>query len=110
MAASVVFDAQPGGKSTMFPRKLRRGTVSLNTYATDGVAVTPALFALNRIDDLRVDSTGGFVFEFLPSTAKVKAYRQKDPAAAGGADIALPEVANGVDLSAALSRFRCEGV
>jgi hypothetical protein len=30
---------------------------------------------------------------------KLKIYRQKDPAAAGGADIPLPEVANAVDLS-----------
>jgi hypothetical protein len=110
MAASVTFDAQPGGKSTMFPRKVRRGTVSLGAYATNGVSVTPALFGLNRIDDIDIQPSGGIVFEWLPATGKVKAYRQKDPAAAGGADIPLPEVANAVDLSAVNARFRAEGV
>jgi hypothetical protein len=47
---------------------------------------------------------GGRVFELTsknaPASSKVKAYQQKDPAAAGGADIALPEVANATDLSA----------
>jgi len=107
---AVVFDAQPGGKSTMFPRKIRRGTFSCGTYATNGAVVTPSLFGLNRIDDIDIQPTGGYVFEWLPATGKVKAYRQKDPAAAGGADIPLPEVANAVDLTAVLSRFRAEGV
>lgn len=108
-ALAVTFDAQPGGRSTMFPRKVRRGTISLGTYASNGVAVTPKNVELIRIDDIDIQPTGGFVFEYLPGTAKIKAYRQKDPAAAGGADIPLPEVANGVDLSAAAARFRAEG-
>ena len=40
------------------------------------------------------------VFSWDKANAKVLAYRQKDPAAAGGADIPLPEVANAVDMSA----------
>jgi hypothetical protein len=106
---AVTFDAQPGGRSTMFPRKVRRGTISLGTYATGGVAVTPTNVGLIRIDDLDVQPSAGYIFEYLPATGKVKAYRQKDPAAAGGADIALPEVANAVDLSAVTARFRAEG-
>lgn len=110
MAASVTFDAQPGGKSTMFPRKIRRGTLTLGAYATNGVAVTPTLFGLTRIDDIDIQPAGGFVFEWLPATGKVKAYDQKDPAAAGGADIPLPEVGNAVSLAAINARFRAEGI
>lgn len=110
MPLVVAFDAQPGGRSTMFPRKVRRGTVALGSYATNGVAITARNVELNRIDDLDVQPTGGYVFEYLPSTGKIKAYRQKNPADAGGADIPLPEVANAVDLSAIASRFRAEGV
>ena len=106
---AVTFDAQPGGRSTMFPRKVRRGTISLGTYATNGVAVTPKNLELVRIDDIDIQPSGGYVFEWLPSTGKVKAYRQKDPGAAGGADIPLPEVANAFDLSAVTARFRAEG-
>lgn len=68
------------------------------TYATGGVAVdtTGDIEWTHAI----VQPTAGYVGEYDPSTKKVKVYRQKDPAAAGGADIALPEVANSVDLSA----------
>lgn len=45
-------------------------------------------------------SAPGYVTEFIPSSQKLKIYRQKDPANAGGADIALPEVAATTDLSA----------
>jgi hypothetical protein len=106
---AVTFDAQPAGRSTMFPRKIRRGTISLGTYATNGIAVTPKNLELIRIDDIDIQPSAGYVFEYLPATGKVKAYRQKDPAAAGGADIPLPEVANAVDISAVTARFRAEG-
>lgn len=47
---------------------------------------------------------GGRTFELTskgaPASAKIKCYQQKDPAAAGGADIALPEFTNTGDLSA----------
>jgi len=105
----VTFDAQPGGRSTMFPRKIRRGTISLGTYATNGVAVTPKNLELIRIDDLHIAPSAGYVFEYLPATGLVKAYQQTDPAAVGGADIPLPEVTNAVDLSAVAARFRAEG-
>lgn len=110
MALAVTFDAQPGGRSTMFPRKIRRGTISLGTYATNGVAITTKNLELTRIDDLDIQPSAGYIFEYVPSTGKIKAYRQKDPAATGGADIPLPEVANAVDLSGVSARFRAEGV
>lgn len=44
-------------------------------------------------------TAGGYVTAWDETNQKLKIYRQKDPAAAGGADIALVEVANAVDLS-----------
>jgi len=49
------------------------------------------------------------VCEWLPATGFVKIYDQKDPAAAGGADIALPEVGNAVSLAAVNFRFEAKG-
>jgi hypothetical protein len=83
----------------------RRGTVNLGVYATNGVAVTAAQLNCSQILDLDISPAGGIVFEYVPATGKVKAYRQRDPAAAGGADIALPEVTNAVDLTAVVARF-----
>ncbi len=51
-----------------------------------------------------VGNAEGYVFQVSPvagsNDVKIEAYRQKDPAAAGGADIPLPEVTAAVDLSA----------
>lgn len=106
---AVTFDAQPAGRSTMFPRKVRRGAISLGTYATNGVAVTARNLELSRVDELDVSPSGGYIFEYDSTNKKIKAYRQKDPAAAGGADIPLPEVGNAVDLSAITPRFFASG-
>lgn len=94
-------------------RYVRSGTGNLGTYATGGVTVTKAALDLPvRVTHFYVGEAGGYVFEvsaLADASATVKAYRQKDPAAAGGADIALPEVANAVDLSAVTFRWRAEG-
>lgn len=50
-------------------------------------------------------ASGGYVTAFDKATQKLKIYRSKDPAAAGGADIPLQEVANAVDLSAVTFEF-----
>lgn len=42
----------------------------------------------------------GYIFEYDITNEKLLAYRQKDPAAAGGADIPLPEVGNTISLAA----------
>lgn len=110
MAFAVAIDAGPDGRFVTGDRQIRTGTISLGTYATNGVAVTKANFDLPVVlNHLEVDPSAGYLFEFDKTNSKVKAFRQKDPAAAGGADIALPEVANAVDLSAVLSRFRASG-
>lgn len=110
MSATVTLDTT-GGRTFSFPHKLRRGTITLgSSYTTNGVVITNSQFELyHSLTDLRVDSTGGYIFQWDKTNAKVKAYRQKDPGNAGGADIPLPEVANGVDLSAISARFRAEG-
>jgi len=109
MAVVVTFDAQPGGRSTMFPRKVRRGTISLGAYATGGVPVTPAMVGLVRIDDLDIQNASGYSPEWLPGAApKVKvsydnagaAYTQNQPQG---------EVANAANLAAFNFRFRAEG-
>ena len=86
------------------------GTLTLGTYATNGIAVTGAqVDCPQNLVQLIVHPSGGYVFEYVASTGKVKAYRQKDPAAAGGADIPLPEVAAGVDLSSVNAPFTAFG-
>jgi len=110
MAVVVTFDSGHAGRDKAFPREVRRGTIALGTYATNGVAVTKATFDLwHSLADLRVDPAGGYVPRFDLANSKVLVYDQKDPAAAGGADIPLPEVANNTDLSGTSFRFVATG-
>ena len=50
------------------------GTGNLGTYATSGVAVTAAQVGLGVIHSLVIDPAGGYTFEYVASTGKVKAY------------------------------------
>ena len=50
------------------------GTGNLGTYATGGVAVTAAQVGLGVIHSLVIDPAGGYIFEYVASTGKVKAY------------------------------------
>lgn len=110
MASTVTIDAQPAGRVVAGNQKVRRGTLTLGTYATSGVAVTGAQCELyGTLQELKVFPSAGYIFEWLPATGKVLAYDQKDPAASGGADIALPEVGNSVDLAAVTPRFEARG-
>lgn len=90
-------------------RRLTQGTGNLGTYATGGIAVTATQVGLGAIDDLVVMPAGGYVFEYDKTNGKVLAYDQKDPAAAGGADIALPQVATATSLSSITFRFHAFG-
>lgn len=86
-------------------RRMVHATGNLgNPYATGGIAVAASQFGLGQLEALVIEAAGGYVFEWVASTGKIKAYDQKDPAAAGGADIALPEV-GAIDLSGIT--FRC---
>lgn len=90
-------------------RACRNGTITLGTYATNGVTVTAAQLELSQLLDLDVRPSGGYVAAWDKTNSKVKLYDQKDPAASGGADIAAPEVGS-VDVSATVFQFKAEGV
>lgn len=70
-------------------------TTDTGDYAAGGFAIPaagqPRSFGMTEYDEVIVLPGGGYVPEFVKSTGKVKVYRQKDPADAGGADIPLPE-------------------
>jgi hypothetical protein len=104
MALSATLLGSPAATQVVGSQRQGTFTVNLGTYATNGVAFTPATFGLVRVDYIDIGPAGGYLFEVDYTNSKIKAYRQKDPAAAGGADIALPEVANGVDISAVTFR------
>lgn len=55
-------------------RKQTQGTGNLGTYATAGIAVSAAQCGLGVVDSLVCDPAGGYVFQYVPSTGKVKAY------------------------------------
>ena len=88
---------------------IRRGSLNLGVYATNGVAITPSQFGFAALEFLSLTQPGGYVFEWDKANSKIKAYRNKDPAAGGGADIPLPEVANAVDITAVVARFEATG-
>lgn len=77
------------------------GQVSFDSsYPTGGEALSNGDMGLSAMKFAIFEPTGGYVFRYDRSNSKLLAYRQKDPANAGGADIPLPEVGNTVDLSA----------
>lgn len=55
-------------------RRETSGTGNLGTYATNGIAVTPAQLGLGTIYSFVIDPAGGYIFEYVASTGKVKAY------------------------------------
>lgn len=90
-------------------RRQTLGTGNLGTYATNGIAVSAGQVGLGGIQSLVIDPAGGYVFEYVASTGKVKAYDQTDPADTGGADIALAEVATSTSLAAITFNWRAIG-
>jgi hypothetical protein len=55
-------------------RRQTYGTGNLGTYSTSGIAVSAAQVGLGVINDLIIDPAGGYIFEYVKSTGKVKAY------------------------------------
>lgn len=107
MAATATIDSD--GRGVAGDMYVRRGSITLGTYAAGGIAVTKATFQLAvKLHDLRVDPSGGYVPRWDKTNAKIMVYLQKDPAAAGGADIPLPEL-GAVDISATAFRFVATG-
>lgn len=110
MAVVTTFDAGEKGRQAAGSTFMRRGTINFGAYITGGMTVNKATFDLPvSLDHLAIYPTAGYVAEWLPVTGFVKVYDQKDPAAAGGADIALPEVGNAVSLAAVNFRFEAKG-
>lgn len=55
-------------------RRETHGTGNLGTYATNGIAVSAGQLGLGVIDSFLITPAGGYTFEYVASTGKVKAY------------------------------------
>lgn len=88
-------------------KKIRHRKLTFDSsYATGGEPLVASEFGLKKIEHVMVhgaarksDASDAVICSYDYTNGKLVAYRQKDPAAAGGADIALPQVGNTVDLS-----------
>lgn len=100
-------------RTTWGNKRIAIFTVTTDTgdYATNGFALPaaaqPNAFGMTEYDEVIVMPGGGYVPEYVKSTGKVKVYRQKNPADAGGADIPLPEHAAAAMVAAT---FICIGI
>lgn len=73
--ATITLDSNEAGRDVAGDRYIRRGTISLNTYATGGVAVAKGDFDLwVTLTELRVDPVSGYTFVWDKTNAKVLAY------------------------------------
>src|SRR4051794_20695638 len=74
------------------------GTIAFDSsYPTGGEVVDVS--GNESFDVLIAGSKNGYVFSWDAANQKLLAYVSKDPAAAGGADIALQQVADTTNLS-----------
>lgn len=87
-----------------------------SSYATGGESLTASEFGFRKLDCViphgafrKSDATDAVMVSYDYTNNKLAAYRQKDPAAAGGADIALPEVGSTVNLSSYSGRVTVLG-
>lgn len=75
-----------------------------SSYPTGGESLTRATLGFSSAPDsefsVEAEPTLGYVCRYDHTNQKLLVYDQKDPAAAGGADIALPEVGDTVSLAA----------
>lgn len=60
----------------MDPKKLVSGSLDLDVYPTGGFSVSAivGLFDNNNIEGMIIGSAGGYTFEFVKSTGKIKGY------------------------------------
>jgi hypothetical protein len=82
-------------------RKQVFGTITPDSsWTAAGEPLTKSELKLeDELNALEIDPKSGYVFQYDKTNSLVLGYRQKDPAAAGGADIALVPVADSVNLS-----------
>ena len=99
MASTVTLDAAQQVRNRHY------GSLSLgSSYATGGVAVTPQQLGFqNAIQHLQVSPSGGYTFEWLPASNKVKAYWS------GTAGAVMNEVTAATDLHLIAPRFEAVG-
>lgn len=103
MAAAVVIDSADG-RYVQGSRAVRKGTITLNTYATNGVAVTAALFELpGTIAELDIGPSGGLIFEWDKTNSKIKAFYPTGGATASPAALAAPQVTTGASTASAVN-------
>lgn len=106
MASTVTLDSGQEGRSAAGDKHVRRGTINLGVYTTNGVAVTKAQLDLPvQISHIDIGNTAGYVFEYDKTNGKIKAFIDKTPAAA----TPLAEVGNAVDITAIVARFLAYG-
>lgn len=89
-------------------------TFDFDHYATNGCSLTASDLGFASTTDPEFDviipSKNGYVFHYDHTNSKVLAYYQTDPAATGGANVALIEVSNNADLSSVTGvRAHAEG-
>jgi hypothetical protein len=113
MSATITLDSGQAGRDSNKTNYVRRGTISLGIYATNGVAVTKASFDLwHSMVGLDVRSSGGYIAEYVPTTAgvlssgKIVVYYGDNNNASDGVLIEIPDT---TDISATNFRFRAEG-
>jgi hypothetical protein len=99
MAVTIVLDAKSKGNFFSGGEKVRRGTIQLGTYVTNGIAVTPANFQLRSLDYLRIEPShvNGELYAWDKANGKVKAYT------------AVGTEQTGADISANVARFEARG-
>jgi hypothetical protein len=103
MASSTIIDPSPNPGGGL-GQTTKIGTVNLGVYVNPGgVAVTASQCGLGVLHDLDVRPAAGYVAAWDKAAGVVRAYQQ------GAGAGALTEVANGIDLSAVLFRFRAFG-
>lgn len=108
MASTITIDSD--GRGVAGDKYVRRGALTLGTYASGGIAVTKGQFEFNvSLDDLAVQSSDGYVARFDKANLKVMLYIGKNPADAGGADVVLQQVGS-TDVSATSFRFVATGI
>ena len=55
--------------------EVRANAVWNSTYATNGASLTPAMLGLMSISDLNARPKSGYIFEYVPTSQLLKAYR-----------------------------------
>lgn len=94
MAITVTIDSAKGRSGFLGGEKIRRGTLQLGVYATNGIAVAASDFKLKTLRSLYIGHNTGTVYEWDKANGKIKAYSG-----------ALAEVANTTDISARTPQF-----